>query len=581
MNHRQVTSLWCDVIIEELIRQGAGFFCISPGSRSTPLTLAVARNPASKYRIFPDERSAGFYALGHAKATGMPAVLICTSGTAVANYFPAVVEASADSRPMIILSADRPFELLESGANQTIRQENIFGTYTRWSLQLPSPGTGTPLVSLLSTVDHAVKISIGSPAGPVHLNVPLQEPLEPEQPDMEHQWAAPVRSWMDSSMPWSRFEIPEKEPSAEGIALLWSILAKSENPLFVAGNLDNIDDAQAVEALAVDLGIPLMADLTSGIRVSKQCKPWQLAFHSEAFIERFRPDTVIHFGGSMIGKQPAQAIRKWAPSNYVVVREHPARFSPDHNITMSIEATPGSVAMALAGHRQFRQTLEGTAFFSAARDAIETLASAPDLPVNEISAARIVSSLIDNDHALFVSNSMPARDMDMYAASIQTTPVHTALNRGVSGIDGIISTAAGFSAGLQRPVTLIIGDISFLHDLNALSLLSHALNQLVVIVLNNHGGGIFSFLPVASVTECFEECFATPQNFSIKSAAETFGLPWSNPLSNRNFAECYIAALQSGRSNVIEVSCSREENFQLHESLKASISACADQIQWL
>ncbi|HHE07764.1 MAG TPA: 2-succinyl-5-enolpyruvyl-6-hydroxy-3-cyclohexene-1-carboxylic-acid synthase, partial [Chlorobaculum parvum] len=178
MNHKQITTLWCRVIVEELIRQGAGFFCLSPGSRSTPLTLAVAANPKARFRMFPDERSAGFYALGYARATGIPAALVCTSGTAVANYFPAVVEASADAQPMLVLSADRPFELLEAGANQTIRQQNIFGDYVRWSLELPEPGTGTPLASLLSTAGQAVKRSLGSPAGPVHLNLPFREPLE-------------------------------------------------------------------------------------------------------------------------------------------------------------------------------------------------------------------------------------------------------------------------------------------------------------------------------------------------------------------------------------------------------------------
>ncbi|NTU92276.1 MAG: 2-succinyl-5-enolpyruvyl-6-hydroxy-3-cyclohexene-1-carboxylic-acid synthase, partial [Chlorobiaceae bacterium] len=188
MNHSQVTALWSQCLVEELIRQGAGFFCISPGSRSTPLTIAIARNPNARFRLFPDERSAGFYALGYARATGMPAVLVCTSGTAVANYFPAVVEASADARPMIVLSADRPFELLETGANQTIRQQEIFGSYTRWSFQLPVPDMGTPLASLLTTAGHAVRKSIASPAGPVHLNVPFREPLVPETPDLDHPW---------------------------------------------------------------------------------------------------------------------------------------------------------------------------------------------------------------------------------------------------------------------------------------------------------------------------------------------------------------------------------------------------------
>ncbi len=578
MNHRQVTSLWSQLLVEELVRQGAGFFCISPGSRSTPLTIAIARNPSARYRLFPDERSAGFYALGYARATGMPAVLVCTSGTAVANYFPAVVEASTDARPMILLTADRPFELIEAGANQTIRQHDIFGSYSRWNIQLPVPDPGTPLASLLSTAGHAVRRSLASPAGPVHLNVPFREPLEPETPDLGHPWVAPVREWLDSGLPWSRFETPAKTTSPESTAALREILADATNPLFVAGSLDSRADAEAVESLARSLGIPLFADLTSGLRISKQCLPWQLAFQSEAFIERYRPDAVIHFGGSLIGKQPGQAIRKWKPRHYVVVREHPERFGPDHNVTLTVEASLSAISETLAGCRQPSATIDPESFFASAAEAVETGACAPGMPVNEISAARIVSSMMDEGYGLFVSNSMPARDMDLYASPSAGQAVQTALNRGVSGIDGIISSAAGFSAGLGKPVTLLIGDISFLHDLNALSLLGHEWNRVIVVVLNNNGGGIFSFLPVSAETDVFETCFATPQNFSIRAAAETFGLGYANPSTNREFSGNLAEAMKHGRSTLIEVTTTRSENLRLHNSLKAAIADIADRI---
>lgn len=577
MNHKQVTTLWCRVIVEELIRQGAGFFCISPGSRSTPLTLAVAANPKAQFRMFPDERSAGFYALGYAKATGKPAVLICTSGTAVANYFPAVVEASADAQPMLVLSADRPFELLEAGANQTIRQQNIFGDYVRWSLELPEPGTGTPLASLLSTAGQAVKKSLGSPAGPVHLNLPFREPLEPEAPDLAHPWAAPVRNWLDADKPWCRFERPRQEPDADAVATLRRMLAEAERPLIVAGSMSNAADSEAVTVLADSLGIPLFADLTSGLRLSKACQPWQLAFQNEAFSANFSPDVVLHFGGPVIGKQPAMTLRNHPPCHYAVIRNHPGRFSPDHNVTLSIEASPAAVVSALSECRKPAKMGRFAALFSEVAHTIDTAACAPDEPVNEISAPRIVSSLTDGEHALFVANSMPARDMDLYAAPVADKPLLVALNRGVSGIDGIISTAAGFSAGLGKPATLLIGDISFLHDLNALSLVNQADNPLIVIVLNNRGGGIFSFLPIASQTDRLDECFATPQNFSIESATRTFGLDYASPASNREFTELYADALKRNKSLIIEITSDRQANLLLHRTLKAQLDKLFDQ----
>lgn len=571
MNSKQITTLWCAVIVEELIRQGAGFFCISPGSRSTPLTLAVASNPKARFRMFPDERSAGFYALGYARATGMPAALVCTSGTAVANYFPAVVEASADAQPMLVLSADRPFELLECGANQTIRQQDMFGSYTRWSFELPEPGMATPLASLLSTIGQAVKRSLGSPAGPVHLNLPFREPLEPEAPDLAHPWAALLEAWQASGEPWSRFALPLHEPGAESIVALREILAGAERPLLVAGNMSNAADGEAVAALADSLGVPLLADLTSGIRLSANRSPWQLAFQNEALTDSFRPDVVLHFGGPLIGKQPALAIRKYPPLHYVVVREHPGRFGPDHNVTLTIEASPASVASSLEACRVPLPGFECRDAFSAASAIIDELVCKPGEAVSEISAPRIVSSLAGDGHALFVANSMPARDMDLYAAPTAQKPLQVALNRGVSGIDGIISTAAGFSAGLRKPATLFIGDISFLHDLNALSLLAHPWNPLIVIVLNNNGGGIFSFLPIASVTDRLDECFATPQNFSVESAAKTFGLDYACPETNRDFTIVYAEALKANRSLVIEVKSDRQQNLLLHRALKARL----------
>lgn len=571
MNHKQVTTLWCRVIAEELIRQEAGFFCISPGSRSTPLALAVATNPKARFRMFPDERSAGFYALGYARATGKPAVLVCTSGTAVANYFPAVVEASADAQPMLVLSADRPFELLEAGANQTIRQQHIFGDYVRWSLELPEPGIGTPLASLLSTAGQAVKRSLGTPAGPVHLNLPFREPLEPEVPDLDHPWAVPIRDWLDSTKPWCRFERPRHEPNDDAVATLRQIIAEAERPLIVAGSMARPADGEAVAMLADSFGIPLFADLTSGVRLSKTCVAWQLAFQNETFAASFSPDVVLHFGGSVIGKQPAMTLRNYPPRHYVVIRNHPGRFNPDHNVTLSIEASPATIAPALVGCRQPVVTDGYADLFSGVARAIDAAACAPDDLVNEISAPRIVSSLAEQDHALFVANSMPARDMDLYAALVAGKPLKVALNRGVSGIDGIISTAAGFSAGLGRATTLLIGDISFLHDLNALSLLVGADNPLIVIVLNNHGGGIFSFLPIASQTDRLDDCFATPQNFSIEQTACTFGLDYACPDTNSDFTRIYTEALKRSQSLVIEIRSGRQQNLLLHRSLKAQL----------
>ncbi len=579
MNNRAITTLWSTVIVEELLRQGADFFCISPGSRSTPLTVAVARNPKARWKIFPDERSAGFFALGHARATGRPAVLICTSGTALANYFPAVVEASMDFQPMIVLSADRPFELLDCGANQTIRQENMFGNYTRWNMQLPSPSREVPLRSLLSTAAYAVAKATGSPAGPVHLNQPFREPLEPETPDFSDPWFTPLRSWLESRYPSTSPALPVAMPDAGSIGMLRKILETSRQPFLIAGNLTRADDARAVEELASDLQAPLYADLSSGLRMKGTARPWQLAMQSPEFRKTFRPDLVLHFGGHLIAKHPAAAVREWQPEQVVVLRDHPNRFSPDHNVTMSIEGSIARSASLLKGSRKTPPAFTHCAaddFFTAAGMETEK-ATQPEKPVTEISAARIVSRLISPSDALFLSNSMPVRDMDNYATALSEDAVATGLNRGASGIDGIISTAAGFAEGQRKPVTLLIGDIAFLHDMNALTLLGNLTVPMKIVVLNNNGGGIFSFLPVSGVTDVFETHFATPQHYSIRLAAETFGVSYACPCSNRDFTSVYLNAGRDGKSTVIEVKGSRKENHEQHRTLSAALSKIASE----
>ncbi|NTV97993.1 MAG: 2-succinyl-5-enolpyruvyl-6-hydroxy-3-cyclohexene-1-carboxylic-acid synthase [Chlorobiaceae bacterium] len=577
MNSRAITFLWSTVIVEELLRQGADFFCISPGSRSTPLTVAVARNPKARWKMFPDERSAGFFALGYARATGRPAVLICTSGTALANYFPAVVEASMDFQPMLILSADRPFELLDCGANQTIRQENIFGSYTRWNMQLPVPSTEVPLKSLLSAAAYSVAMATGSPSGPVHLNQPFREPLEPETPDFKDPWFIPLCSWHETGRPSTTPVFPSKQPDASSIGMLRKLIGEARQPFLIAGSLSSADDARALEELAGDLQVPLYADLSSGLRLNSTTQPWQLAMQSQEFRERFRPDILLHFGGRLIARHPAAAIREWNPDHVIVFRDHPDRFAPDHNVTMSVEGSVAFAAKMLKGCRKQPPAFDIRAaeeFFRLAELEAEKEAI-PDNPVTEISAARIVSRLIAPGEALFLSNSMPVRDMDSYACSASANGISTGLNRGASGIDGIMSTAAGFAEGHRKPLTLMIGDIAFLHDLNALSLPGKLAVPMKIIVLNNNGGGIFSFLPVSNCPDVFETHFATPQDYSVRLAAETFGIHYAAASTNLEFSAIYKEACKESRSIVIEIRSNRSENLEQHRALSARIASLA------
>ena len=578
MNNQEITTLWSTLLIEELVHHGINRFCISPGSRSTPLTAAAARNPEITCSIFPDERAAGFFALGHARSTKNPAVLICTSGTAVANYFPAVVEASLDNQPMLVFSADRPFELLETGANQTIRQQGIFGSYTRWHAELPEPSEQFPAPALLSTIDYAVRQSLGTPPGPVHLNLPFREPFDPVDIPSDITWTQTIEPWRKVREPLSSFAFSRKTADTATVNLIKQILINASSPLFVAGHLETQADAEAVLNLAGKFKTPLYTDISSQLRMCSENEPLQPLLLSERFVSRFEPDLVLHFGGKIVGKLFPAAIRQWAPQHFVVINNLPSRYNPDHNVTQQIEASPEDFAgkllseiVQLKGNDLSLQNLS-----SGIEKELDDYCS-HEKPLTEISAARLVSGTIPESHGLFLANSMPVRDVDTYAALRKSSAMpRCGMNRGASGIDGNIATAAGFAQGLGAPVTLLIGDISFLHDLNSLTLLRSMQHPLHIVVVNNNGGGIFSFLPIAKEHDIFEKHFGTPQGYSIRSAAETFGIAYSNPSTNGQFLEHYQEICRSNTSGIIEITTSRKENLTEHRSLNAKLRKLVD-----
>ncbi len=569
MTNREITTAWSTLIVDELVRQGISRFCISPGSRSTPLTAAAARHEGTICGIFPDERAAAFFALGYARATAIPAVLVCTSGTAVANYFPAIVEASIDNQPMLVLSADRPFELLDTGANQTIRQQGIFGSYTRWHMELSEPSEAIPAKALLSTITEAVRKSLGTPPGPVHLNLPFREPFDPVALPSENSWNREPDKRTPEKKPFTGFTKRHTATDKSTIEHLHGLVAEASSVLITAGNLDSDDEAGKILSLAETMNVPLYADISSGLRLREERYPLQPLLLSERFTASFTPDLVLHFGGKLVGKRLPAAVQKWQPRHFIVINGSPSRLNPDHNVTLQIETPPGDCALRLASRveRTFPDihTLNKTSL--KIEEELDRW-TAPEKPVNEINASRIISDQIPQGHGLFLANSMPIRDMDTFAARRSRSDVpRCIMNRGASGIDGNIATAVGFAQGTDAPVTVLIGDISFLHDINSLTLLQSQRCPVHIVVLNNNGGGIFSFLPIASEKDIFEPFFGTPQSYSIRSAAKTFGIDYQNPATNRQFIDCYAAMCRSNRSGIIEISSSRQQNLEEHKKL--------------
>ncbi len=578
----RLNTLWGRLIVEELVRCGVAFVSISPGSRSTPLAAAVAGSGRLASAIWLDERGAAFHALGRARACGRPAALICTSGTAVANYLPAVVEASQDGVPLVVITADRPPELLDAGANQAIRQPGIFGDYLRWSFTLPAPDAEISGRLVLSTVDQALHRALGPPAGPVHINCMFREPLEPVAAE---PWPDDLpRRWREGTRPLTTYARPVTTLAAECLEPIAAAIAAARRGLVLIGSLPGDSDRAAAAALADRLGWPVATDIRSGLRLgpgpANRIPCLDQLLLSTRLRSSFAPDVVLHLGGQPVSKRIAQALAALPDAAVIAVREHPFRDDPEHRAAHRVqadigrfcellarEADPGSSAAAGAWGARLRE-LSGRA-----DEQIAAFVRAA--PFGEIAAARIVSREIPAEHGLFLANSMPIRDMEFFAdTSGPRVPV--AANRGASGIDGVVSTAAGFACGLGRGATLMIGDLSLLHDLTALIHLRALPQPLVIVVLNNGGGGIFHFLPIARRPELLDPWFTAPHDVDLGGLQGLVGVPCHRPGSAAEFAAVYREACASGAPAIIEVRTDRAGNLAAHRALGEAIVAAVE-----
>ncbi len=542
---------WCGLLIEECIRNGVDQFCVAPGSRSSPLALAVAANPRAKSIVHFDERALAFYALGRARATRRPAAVITTSGTAAANLLPAIVEASLDEVSLLVLTADRPPELRDAGANQTVDQVKLFGAFARWFFDLPCPSTSVPAEMLLTTVDYACRRATN---GPVHLNCMFREPLGP-QPDgaATERWLRPIAAWRSARTPYTRHEAPETHSSAP----LTKLLTSARRGIVVVGALKSPDESAGVARWVEKLGWPVLPDVLSGLRLDAKGK--SVAAYADLSLlapPPERPDVVLHIGGRLVSKRIAEWIKRSAPKRYVLVNASFQRLDSAHGVTDRFALPPSLLPKINGGARKQPWT--------ARSGRIEKMLNqwwTASKTISEPWIARAISKTIPASHALFLGNSMPVRDMNMFGAS-GAACCGVYANRGASGIDGNLATALGLGA----PVTAVLGDLTLLHDLNSLALAKG--RSAVIVALNNNGGGIFSFLPVAKAGRAFEKYFAAPHGVAFEAAAEMFGLNYIQPSSPYEFLAAYRAAVESRGPTLIEVRTDRAENLALHRQLQ-------------
>ncbi|MBD2774092.1 2-succinyl-5-enolpyruvyl-6-hydroxy-3-cyclohexene-1-carboxylic-acid synthase [Iningainema sp. BLCCT55] len=566
-----INNLWGSLIVEELIRNGVNYFVISVGSRSTPLTVAVARHPNAEKIVCFDERAAAFHALGYARATLNPAVVICTSGTAAANYFPAVIEASTDCVPLIVLSGDRPPELRQTGANQTIQQFNLYGEYVKWQFDLPCPDEKIPPQMVLTTIDQAVYQARKSPSGSVHLNCMFREPLAPTNAHITDGYLDSLTLWQKQKKPYTQYTSSQVIPDADSVNQIADIINQTQWGILAVGQLKSDADVQAVSQLAEKLNLPVFTDIQSRLRLDSHTNVINYFdlllidyLHSQKPLE-----TILQIGSRITSKRFMQLIEHQT-LNYIVVTDDPFRHDPSHNVSWRIEASISqfcqqllpAIAKSINSHLLIQLQQQSQLINQTIDDFL-----GQSQEISEPGIARIISRYIPKQHGLFLANSMPIRDMDMYAVC-EGSPVAVSANRGTSGIEGTIASAAGFAVGLNSSVTVLIGDLSFLYDLNSLALLKSLSQPLIIVVVNNDGGGIFSFLPIAQFHDVFEPYFGVSHQLEFKYVAKMFGIDYYHPETTDAFLVTYQTAISHQRHAVIEVTTDRNKNYALHQDLQ-------------
>lgn len=575
--------LWTETFFERLGFLGVKYACISPGSRNTPLTISLAKNKKIKSYVNIDERSSGFFALGLAMASRSPVLLVCTSGTAAAEFYPAIIEAYQQRVPLIVCTADRPPELIGRGANQTIYQDNIYENHIRWFINAGLPDAAEDsLRKLTMLADEAYTVSTTMDPGPVHINFPFRKPFEPHMftDEISEQTLDSIGSSI-SAKPLNTENndivtgVKDKENLQEKLLNeLVDNIKKYRKGLIVAGpGNHNVSFSEKCFRLAKILNYPVIADGTSQLRFGPGNKNNILAnfegyLRTPAFMQDMQPEIIIHFGRVPTSRGIEMYYENINPE-YFIVNEFGEWFDPYHKARAVIAMEPAVFCDKLS------ERLEGIKNSFDQHDWLNTFLKAEEktgmLRKEIIETAefpfegRIITEVLKNlpdPSSLMVSNSMPVRDLD-YFAPVSEKRIHIFQNRGASGIDGITSTALGIAAAKQEPVVLITGDLAFYYDLNGLLASLKYSIPLVVVLINNNGGGIFDMLPVSACTDVFNEYFTTPHNLDFSHFVKGYGGCFENIEDWGHFENAFKKALGLKGLTVLQINTNSKASVNL------------------
>jgi len=564
---------WAEQFVRGLETAGVRDACICPGSRSAPLVLALDRS-GIRIHVAVDERAGAYFALGLAKASRRPVAILTTSGTAAANLHPAVVEAFHSRVPLLVLTADRPPELRETGAAQTIDQIKLFGTAVRWFHEVGTPSPEPDSLRYVAALAvRAARECSRPPAGPVHLNFAFREPLVPA-PD-----AIPRRTGERDAGPGAPVseEAPASStaPAPSDVARAARLLRSRRHGLLACGpDSDGGGFPEAIARLAAITGYPILADPASQVRYgshdrSRVCGAYDAFLRSEAFARAQAPEVVLQFGAALTSRAYHLYVARHPNALHLLVDEGGLWRDPSHRATERFVAGAAPFAAALAESlaRGSDPLPRWNEAFARAERAATDAVRAYRTDRRTLSEGPLVADFLESapeGTIVYAGNSMVIRDLDGYANG-SGRRVRVLANRGANGIDGIVSSGLGASAANEGPVLVITGDLSFHHDLNGLAAFRNADLAATIVVMNNDGGGIFSFLPIARHGAAFERYFGTPHGLEFSSAAALYGLPYLCPESPEEARARVAESLSRRERLIVEIRTNRDENRASHQ----------------
>lgn len=570
MDHQEVLTTYMTNFVDELICNGLEHVVISPGSRSTPLAMACVRREEIREWIIVDERSAAFFAIGLAKKAKQPVALVCTSGTAAANYFPAIVEAYYSDVPLLILTADRPHELRDVKAPQAIDQQKLYGDYVLQYHELALPEQNEIAVQYVRQRASASYQYSRLKKGPVHLNIPLREPLLPSFTDER-------ASIIEHRQPVYPIVSTKQIATTETLTSITDLMATNTKGLIVVGPQISLEVAQSILDFASRYQLPVLADPLSQIRSVKQSNEviftYDAILRNEEFRKGLQPDYIIRFGQMPVSKMYRFFVEENATLLHFVISEkiHFAEetrkttqflhVDPVRFVNQVLETESGAISDAQRQWLQLWQSLENSAKAALLETTSELL--------TEGSAVVHLNHALTRKTNLFIANSMAVRDFDTFYFGNKNVQIYA--NRGANGIDGVISSAAGVG-GTGEHVVLFIGDLSFYHDLNGLLTLKQYKIKMTIVLINNDGGGIFSFLPQRETPD-FEKLFGTPLGLEFRHAARLYGAHYEKVETINQYEKALKKSIYTDDFTIIEIQTDRKENFEWHHQRWEAVQA--------